>query len=130
MKKNTSWNFTDESSITFQSSVSGASEFGLSLLNTILSTQVQDLMDLGRTKRAKDIRNTCTFTTLLAHWLVLGMGRSFVGTGKWALAILKICGMGTKWAFAPALVLEAYGQQKTSWLGPPGQGSLRAGLHV
>ena len=29
IKKETSWKFTDESSITFQSSVSGASEFGL-----------------------------------------------------------------------------------------------------
>ena len=28
MKKNTSWTFTDESSVTFQSSVSGAGEFG------------------------------------------------------------------------------------------------------
>ena len=31
MKKNTSWKFTDESSVTFQSSVSGPSEFGLYL---------------------------------------------------------------------------------------------------
>ena len=30
MKKNTSWKFTDELSVTFQSSVSGAGEFGLS----------------------------------------------------------------------------------------------------
>ena len=30
MKKNMSWKFTDESSVTFQSSVSGAGEFGLS----------------------------------------------------------------------------------------------------
>ena len=29
MKKNTSWKFTDESSVTLQSSVSGAGEFGL-----------------------------------------------------------------------------------------------------
>ena len=29
MKKNTTWKFTDELSITFQSSVSGAGEFGL-----------------------------------------------------------------------------------------------------
>ena len=29
MKKNTSWKFMDELSITFQSSVSGAGEFGL-----------------------------------------------------------------------------------------------------
>ena len=29
MKKNTSWKFTDESSVTFQLSVSGAGEFGL-----------------------------------------------------------------------------------------------------
>ena len=29
MKKNTSWKFTDELSVTFQSSVSGAGEFGL-----------------------------------------------------------------------------------------------------
>ena len=29
MKKKTSWKFMDESSITFQSSVSGAGEFGL-----------------------------------------------------------------------------------------------------
>ena len=29
MKKNTSWKFTDESSVTFQSSVSGPGEFGL-----------------------------------------------------------------------------------------------------
>ena len=28
MKKNTSWKFTDESSVTFQSSLSGAGEFG------------------------------------------------------------------------------------------------------
>ena len=28
MKKNTSWKFTDELSVTFQSSVSGAGEFG------------------------------------------------------------------------------------------------------
>ena len=31
MKKNTSWKFTDESSITFQSSISGPGEFGLGL---------------------------------------------------------------------------------------------------
>ena len=31
MKKNMSWEFTDESSVTFQLSVSGASEFGLGL---------------------------------------------------------------------------------------------------
>ncbi len=31
MKKNTSWKFTDELSVTFQSSVSGAGEFGLCL---------------------------------------------------------------------------------------------------
>ena len=29
MKKNMSWKFTDESSITFQSSISGVGEFGL-----------------------------------------------------------------------------------------------------
>ena len=29
MKKNTSWKFTDELSVTFQSPVSGAGEFGL-----------------------------------------------------------------------------------------------------
>ena len=29
MKKNTSWKFTDESSVTFQASVSGTGEFGL-----------------------------------------------------------------------------------------------------
>ena len=33
MKKNTSWKFTDESSVTFQSSVSGAGEFGQNLRN-------------------------------------------------------------------------------------------------
>ena len=33
MKKNTSWKFTDESSVTFQSSVSGAGEFGLCRLS-------------------------------------------------------------------------------------------------
>ena len=31
MKKNTSWKFTDESSVTFQSSVSGPGEFGLTM---------------------------------------------------------------------------------------------------
>ena len=31
MKKNTSWKFTDESSVTFQSSVSGPGEFGQDL---------------------------------------------------------------------------------------------------
>ena len=31
MKKNTSWKFTDESSITFQLSISGPGEFGLTL---------------------------------------------------------------------------------------------------
>ena len=30
MKTNTSWKFTDESSVTFQSSISGPGEFGLS----------------------------------------------------------------------------------------------------
>ena len=30
MKKNTSWKFTDELSVTFQLSVSGVGEFGLS----------------------------------------------------------------------------------------------------
>ena len=29
MKKNTSWKFTDELSVTFQSSISGPGEFGL-----------------------------------------------------------------------------------------------------
>ena len=32
MKKNMSWKFTDETSVTFQSSVSGVGEFGLSIL--------------------------------------------------------------------------------------------------
>ena len=32
MKKNTLWKFTDESSVTFQSSVSGSGEFGLSTI--------------------------------------------------------------------------------------------------
>ena len=32
MKKNTSWKFTDELSITFHSSVSGAGKFGLKLI--------------------------------------------------------------------------------------------------
>ena len=32
MKKNTSWKFTDESSVTFQSSVSGPGEFGPSII--------------------------------------------------------------------------------------------------
>ena len=32
MKKNTSWKFTDESSVTFQSSVSRAGEFGLRII--------------------------------------------------------------------------------------------------
>ena len=31
MKKNTSWKFTDESSVTFQSSICGAGEFGLNM---------------------------------------------------------------------------------------------------
>ena len=31
MKKNTSWKFTDELSVTFQSSVSGVGEFSLSI---------------------------------------------------------------------------------------------------
>ena len=31
MKKKTSWKFTDESSVTFQLSISGAGEFGLCL---------------------------------------------------------------------------------------------------
>ena len=31
MKKNPSWKFTDESSVTFQSSISGPGEFGLGL---------------------------------------------------------------------------------------------------
>ena len=35
MKKNTSWKFTDELSVTFQSSVSGAGEFGLSPYNSL-----------------------------------------------------------------------------------------------
>ena len=33
MKKNTSWKFTDELSITFQLSVSGAGEFGLNYVS-------------------------------------------------------------------------------------------------
>ena len=37
MKKNTSWKFTDELSVTFQSSVSGAGEFGLKLVFTYFS---------------------------------------------------------------------------------------------
>ena len=44
MKKNTSWKFTDESSVTFQLSVSGAGEFGLgqkvkSILKTVYTSQ-------------------------------------------------------------------------------------------
>ena len=35
MKKNTSWKFTDELSVTFQLSVSGAGEFGLYVNNAI-----------------------------------------------------------------------------------------------
>ena len=37
MKKNTSQKFTDESSVTFQSSVSGPGEFGLSLTKSGLA---------------------------------------------------------------------------------------------
>ena len=33
-------------------------------------------------------------------------------------------------AIVTELGLKMYRQQKTSWLGPPGQGILRAGLHV
>ena len=36
MKKNTSWKFTDESSVTFQLSVSGAGEFGPTLNRKIV----------------------------------------------------------------------------------------------
>ena len=36
MKKNTSWKFTDESSVTFQLSVSGPGEFGPSLYASCL----------------------------------------------------------------------------------------------
>lgn len=34
MKKSMSWNFTDEPSVTFQSSISGPGEFGLSFIHT------------------------------------------------------------------------------------------------
>ena len=37
MKKNTSWKFTDESSITFQSSISGAGEFGHNLQSELIN---------------------------------------------------------------------------------------------
>ena len=40
MKKNTSWKFTDESSVTFQSSVSEAGEFGLIHTSSTLSYQM------------------------------------------------------------------------------------------
>ena len=36
MKKNMSWKFTDESFVTFQSSVSGPGEFGLRLMSVFL----------------------------------------------------------------------------------------------
>ena len=42
MKKNPSWKFTDELSVTFQLSVSGAGEFGLRH-NLPMSSMIQDL---------------------------------------------------------------------------------------
>ena len=38
MKKNTSWKFTDESSVTFQLSVSGPGEFGLGIYSALVAT--------------------------------------------------------------------------------------------
>ena len=40
MKKNTSWKFTDESSVTFQSSISGPGEFGLNSIECVPSLNV------------------------------------------------------------------------------------------
>ena len=48
MKKNTSWKFTDELSVTFQSSVSGAGEFGLSMYVIRLEYFVDDVSSLLR----------------------------------------------------------------------------------
>ena len=45
MKKNTSWKFTDELSVTFQSSVSGVGEFGLKIKMDFFSDLRQ--CDLG-----------------------------------------------------------------------------------
>ena len=47
MKKNTSWKFMDESSITFQSSVSGLGEFGLKRICNILVHVSTHLNKLG-----------------------------------------------------------------------------------
>ena len=47
MKKNKSWKFTDESSITFQSSVSGPGEFGLSNSAGFLWILVNNLTYIG-----------------------------------------------------------------------------------
>ena len=54
MKKNTSWKFTDESSVTFQSSVSEAGEFGL----------FKKYIDLSFDKRSFYFSSTATTTII------------------------------------------------------------------
>ena len=54
MKKNMSWKFTDELSVTFQSSVSGAGEFGLSIMY-----QYMYYLDL-RITRIRTVRSDLT----------------------------------------------------------------------
>ena len=44
MKKKTSWKFMDEISVTFQSSVSGAGEFGLKKLPTYVILLDKDIL--------------------------------------------------------------------------------------
>ena len=50
MKKNTSWKFTDELSVTFQSSVTGAGEFGLGLIMMYGTYSIQEFHFAAITK--------------------------------------------------------------------------------
>ena len=56
MKKNTSWKFTDESSVTFLSSVSGPGEFGLNVHVNFQHTE--NNQQFARVGVLRDIYNT------------------------------------------------------------------------
>ena len=62
MKKNMSWKFTDELSVTFQLSISGAGEFGLS--GTFKSTTNSDTIGLACTIKSITISSTFECATM------------------------------------------------------------------
>ena len=69
MKKNTSWKFTDESSVTFQSSVSGAGEFGLEHISMFVTILSNGLFHLGDGRVSDFILKFCSIDVRLDEFL-------------------------------------------------------------